>query len=153
MAGSFNFAARMLRVRSAERVCRRGPPLAAIVCLLAGRYACGYDGLLGEWCDTHVEHYCLLQCSGHGRCWHGFCKCYDGWYGADCSRRAKGLPIEPGDQARDKPYLKAVLPHPQPLPAQQPPPAPTRRRPLIYVYDMSPEFTTDLLQYRLARDR
>lgn len=28
-----------------------------------------------------------------------------------------------------------------------PPPAPTRPRPLIYVYDMPPEFTTRMLQY------
>ena len=36
--------------------------------------------------------------------------------------------------------------------AQDPPPAPSRKRPLIYVYDMPPEFTTRILQYRITRN-
>ncbi len=35
--------------------------------------------------------------------------------------------------------------------AQDPPPAPTRRRPLIYVYDTDPIFNTKIMQYRIAR--
>ncbi len=39
---------------------------------------------------------CASQCSGHGECILGFCKCHEGWYGADCSRKRAGQPMEPG---------------------------------------------------------
>jgi hypothetical protein len=43
--------------------------------------------------------YCLSQCSGHGECVVGFCKCHAGWYGADCSRKVAGQPLEQGGRA------------------------------------------------------
>jgi hypothetical protein len=39
---------------------------------------------------------CVGQCSGHGSCMYGFCKCHDGWYGADCSRKKAGMDMEQG---------------------------------------------------------
>lgn len=54
-----------------------------------------------------------------------------------------------GDEVKAKPWLKKVLTPPPG--AQDPTPHPTRRRPLIYVYDVSPEFGTDILQYRIER--
>ena len=43
-----------------------------------------------------VEMSCASQCSGHGNCLHGFCKCHEGWYGTDCARKRAGLKMEPG---------------------------------------------------------
>jgi hypothetical protein len=36
----------------------------------------------------------------------------------------------------------------EPPAALEPPPAPTRVRPLIYIYDLEPLYSTKLLQYR-----
>lgn len=38
----------------------------------------------------------INQCSGHGLCHIGFCKCHPGWYGLDCSRKRAFLEMEPG---------------------------------------------------------
>ena len=83
---------------------------------------------------------------GHGSCNQGFCKCYPGWYGIDCSRKRKGLDMEPGDEEK-KPWLKSAM---KPVAAAQtvPPASPTRKRPFVYVYDTHPEFNTDVMQYR-----
>ena len=35
---------------------------------------CKYDGLWGQFCETHVECSCINQCSGHGHCHDGFCQ-------------------------------------------------------------------------------
>ena len=40
---------------------------------------CMVDNLAGEACDIVKEAYCPNQCSGHGECNLGFCKCYEGW--------------------------------------------------------------------------
>jgi hypothetical protein len=36
----------------------------------------------------------------------------------------------------------------EPPAAREPPPSPTRKRPLIYVYDLEPLYSSKLLQYR-----
>jgi hypothetical protein len=43
---------------------------------------------------------CVNQCTGHGECVYGFCKCHDGWYGADCSRKRAGQEMEQGAPPR-----------------------------------------------------
>ncbi len=60
---------------------------------------CLFDGFSGPLCDEVTECMCVNQCSGHGECDSGFCKCHPGWYGTDCARRAAGLPVEPGAEA------------------------------------------------------
>jgi hypothetical protein len=61
-----------------------------------------------------------------------------GWYGADCALAAEGVKDEP---VKPPANIATVLVNP--LPARQHGPArPERRRPLIYVYDMNPEFTS-----------
>ncbi|KAG2501893.1 hypothetical protein HYH03_000391 [Edaphochlamys debaryana] len=94
-----------------------------------------------------LETMCLNQCSGHGECYSGYCRCHEGWYGADCSRKKAGSPMEPGMQEADRPWLNQVMQIP---PAALESPPPTRRRPLIYVYDVPPAFTTRMLQYALV---
>ena len=48
-------------------------------------------------CDVPTEQMCVNQCAGHGECVSGFCKCHQGWYGADCSRKVAGQEMEPGE--------------------------------------------------------
>ncbi|KAG2497881.1 hypothetical protein HYH03_004147 [Edaphochlamys debaryana] len=109
---------------------------------------CLFDG--NDWpCDgsRRFEAYCANQCTGHGDCHWGFCKCHPGWYGSDCSRKKAGE--EPEEGYLSRPWLQRVVVVP---PASLPsPPKPTRPRPLIYVYDMAP-YTSRFLQYRLGAD-
>jgi hypothetical protein len=72
-------------------------PLAPKASLCPRRCACRVDGLAGPFCNITIEHMCPNQCSGHGACHQGFCKCYSGWYGHDCAQRQAGLDMEPGE--------------------------------------------------------
>ncbi|KAG2424765.1 hypothetical protein HXX76_014189 [Chlamydomonas incerta] len=112
---------------------------------------CRHDGMIGALCNIAVEQFCPNQCSGRGECDQGFCRCHKGWYGHDCSRLRAGLPYsEEPDYVAKKPWLEpAVSP---PVAAEDPPrTAPTRRRPYIYVYDVKPDYSSDILQYRIER--
>ncbi|KAG5552415.1 hypothetical protein RHGRI_010480 [Rhododendron griersonianum] len=109
---------------------------------------CKYDGLWGRFCEVPVLCTCINQCSGHGHCRGGFCQCENGWYGIDCS-----IPS----------VLPSIREWPQWLqPAQINIPNTTKhvgslvgltamvekKRPLVYVYDMPPEFGSLLLEGR-----
>ncbi|GFR52399.1 hypothetical protein Agub_g14911 [Astrephomene gubernaculifera] len=110
---------------------------------------CVWDG--NAWpCDgsRRYEAFCVNQCTGHGDCHMGYCRCHPGWYGLDCSRKQAGAELEEGRLG--EPWLQEVVVVP---PASLPtPPTPTRPRPLIYVYDMPTEYTSKMLQYRLGVD-
>ncbi|GAX76857.1 hypothetical protein CEUSTIGMA_g4303.t1 [Chlamydomonas eustigma] len=115
---------------------------------------CMIDNIGGKYCDTVKEAYCPSQCSGHGDCNLGFCKCQDGWYGLDCSRKAAAATLDPSDvEAGRKPWLKSPglgdLP-PAARSKEDPAAPPSRKRPLIYIYDTPPPLTTRMLQYRLV---
>ena len=43
------------------------------------------DGTYGSACDIVCSNDCFNDCSGHGECLHGWCRCQPGWFGADCS--------------------------------------------------------------------
>jgi hypothetical protein len=58
------------------------------------RCACSLDGLAGPLCDQPTEMFCPNQCSGHGDCNLGFCKCHAGWFGHDCAGRVEGEEAE-----------------------------------------------------------
>ena len=51
---------------------------------------CAIEGHFGPFCTQRHEVFCLNQCSGHGDCDQGFCKCHAGWYGSECSRKRAG---------------------------------------------------------------
>ncbi|GFR45050.1 hypothetical protein Agub_g6421 [Astrephomene gubernaculifera] len=134
-----------------------------------GGRGCQEEGLVGLMCEVAVEETCLNQCSGHGECDAGYCRCHQGWYGEDCARKKAGEPLEPG-LMEARPWLKPVV-MPVLAAAEEPPAAaagsgpagatgsgaeqqqqPGRLRPLIYIYDMPPEFTSRMLQYKLVND-
>jgi hypothetical protein len=66
-------------------------------------------------------------------------------YGMDCARKKKGEVMEESLLSR-RPWLAAhVSPTPE---AQSELPSTPRMRPLIYVYELPPEFSSRMLQYR-----
>ncbi|KAG2431441.1 hypothetical protein HXX76_009456 [Chlamydomonas incerta] len=108
---------------------------------------CSMDALAGPTCDEPLESFCPGACSGHGRCYLGYCYCDEGYYGHDCARRKAGMPLL-SSTIPTTPWLASVLR--EPPAAQEPPPAPTRKRPLIYVYDLEPFYQARVLQYRVS---
>ncbi|GFR49991.1 hypothetical protein Agub_g12137 [Astrephomene gubernaculifera] len=113
---------------------------------------CRIDGRIGALCNIPVEQFCPNQCSGRGECDQGFCRCHAGWYGSDCSRRRAGASMEETlpDYLGPKPWLAAAVT--PPVAAEDPPrTAPQRKRPYVYVYDVKPEYSSDILQYRIER--
>ncbi|CAN1183534.1 Probable glucuronoxylan glucuronosyltransferase F8H [Linum perenne] len=109
---------------------------------------CKYDGLSGRFCEVPVESVCINQCSGHGHCRGGFCQCRSGWYGIDCSIPSvlsplRGWPrwlqpsqlnIPENKNGTTKQFnLNALV---------------KKKRPLVYIYDLPPEFNSLLLEGR-----
>ncbi|KAL2535080.1 Exostosin family protein [Abeliophyllum distichum] len=109
---------------------------------------CKYDGLWGRFCETPVESVCINQCSGNGQCRGGFCQCKHGWYGVDCSvpsalssirewprwLRPARINVPDSTQIKGNLFnLDAVV---------------EKKRPLIYVYDLPPDFNSLLLEGR-----
>ncbi|MQL79110.1 hypothetical protein Taro_011525 [Colocasia esculenta] len=109
---------------------------------------CKYDCLSGQFCEIPTTCSCVNQCSGHGHCRGGFCQCEKGWYGIDCSIPSASSPIqewpkwlrpstvdlpESSDLKRGLVNIKAHV---------------RKKRPLIYVYDLPPEFNGHLLEGR-----
>lgn len=54
------------------------------------RCDCRLDGYKGRTCEIATEMSCISQCSGHGACKSGWCKCDEGYYGLDCAQRKAG---------------------------------------------------------------
>eukprot|EP00884_Botryococcus_braunii_P008777 jgi/Botrbrau1/17900/Bobra.50_1s0001.1 len=109
---------------------------------------CLIDGVAGILCDIPTEQVCFNQCSGHGECRLGFCLCHEGYYGHDCARRRAGFPDVPGDELARPWLLEAMVPPPA---AADPPVLKKRLRPLIYVYDLPPDYNSRLLEYRVDK--
>ncbi|KVH94734.1 Exostosin-like protein [Cynara cardunculus var. scolymus] len=85
---------------------------------------CKYDGLLGRFCEIPVSSTCINQCSGQGHCRGGFCQ----WL-----RPAQVSVPDNGPITGNIIDLKAVV---------------EKKRPLIYVYDLPPDFNSLLLEGR-----
>ncbi|CAK9877018.1 unnamed protein product [Sphagnum jensenii] len=106
---------------------------------------CRYDGVVGSLCEQPTECSCINQCSNNGFCQNGFCACNKGWYGVDCSvpsslpsprhcprwLRPSTLNITTENVEDD--MVTAVV---------------EKKRPLIYIYDLPPEFNAHMLQGR-----
>lgn len=109
---------------------------------------CKYDCSLGRFCEIPVSCICINQCSGHGHCMGGFCQCNKGWYGVDCS--------VPSDQISVREWPQWLLPAQIDVPDHlhvteksfNLNPTVKKRRPLIYIYDLPPDFNSQLLQGR-----
>ncbi|GMH18719.1 hypothetical protein Nepgr_020560 [Nepenthes gracilis] len=109
---------------------------------------CKYDGLMGQFCETSVQSSCINQCSGHGHCRGGFCECNGGWYGVDCSI--------PSVFSSVRAWPRWLLPAQVNVPNNSHfadnlvglDAAVKKRRPLIYVYDLPPQFNSLLLEGR-----
>lgn len=109
---------------------------------------CKYDGLLGSFCEVPVQCTCINQCSGHGYCRGGFCQCKNGWYGADCS--IPSVLSSVGEWPRWLRPAQIEVPTNENLtgPLVSLNTSLKRKRPLIYVYDLPPEFNSLLLEGR-----
>ncbi|KAJ7976815.1 exostosin family protein [Quillaja saponaria] len=109
---------------------------------------CRYDGLWGRFCEVPVLSTCINQCSGHGHCRGGSCQCANGWYGADCS-----IPSIVSSMREWPSWLRPARVH---IPANghlfgkvvKLNAIVTKKRPLIYVYDLPPGFNSLLLEGR-----
>ncbi|PON91690.1 Exostosin-like [Trema orientale] len=109
---------------------------------------CKYDGLWGRFCEVPVLSTCINQCSGNGLCRGGFCQCNTGWYGVDCTVPSVISSIREWPQwllpaqidvpdslhfGRKVVNLNAIV---------------KKKRPLVYVYDLPPDFNSLLLEGR-----
>lgn len=112
---------------------------------------CYLDGWLGPLCNIPAENFCPNQCSGHGECYLGWCKCHKGFFGHDCAYRMPGVQWDEGRYGTEKnrPWLKGHIETPA---AEDPLPDATRLRPLIYVYELPPMYNQFMLMYRFSRD-
>ncbi|PIA53521.1 hypothetical protein AQUCO_00900245v1 [Aquilegia coerulea] len=110
---------------------------------------CKYDCHFGRFCEIPVECVCLNQCSHHGYCRGGFCQCDSGWYGTDCSIPSALSSVQEWPQ-----WLRPAtlhVPDNAHLTIDNIDAVVEKKRPLIYVYDLPPEFNSHLLEGRHFR--
>ena len=93
---------------------------------------------VGEKCGTKLDRQvCPNLCSGRGKCVRGQCHCRGGAYGADCS-----LEISAQETVQ---ISKMAYPNRQ---VGSPEVGKSRKRPLVFVYDLPPTFNSELLTRR-----
>ena len=130
----------------------------------AAHCACRLDGRDGYLCQHHVAMFCLNQCNFRGRCLHGFCLCESGWWGSDCSipmTRAPSataaatpvstpvsMPVSSAPAMDASPASRTGVSPAAPEAATHEGAPSGQVRPLIYVYELPPRFTTERLQRR-----
>ncbi|KAL4452535.1 hypothetical protein ABPG75_008197 [Micractinium tetrahymenae] len=113
------------------------------------RCDCYLDGYGGPTCEERYEQFCLNQCNGRGECLHGYCKCDPGWHGIDCAHQSAFADAsQPGREAQ-RPWIAEHVHTPA---ARDFPPGATRKRPLIFVYELASDYSTLLMQYRQERN-
>ncbi|XP_076900987.1 uncharacterized protein LOC143555293 [Bidens hawaiensis] len=114
---------------------------------------CKYDGFYGRFCEIPVLSTCVNQCSGHGHCRGGFCQCDNGWYGVDCSIPSLYSSIRDWPQWLSPAQISIpddghVVGNMTGLKVGV-----EKKRPLIYIYDLPPEFNSLLLEGRHFKDQ
>ena len=82
---------------------------------------------MGDACETKTNDWCLVGCSGRGKCVRGFCHCRPPYYGLGC---LKGRP-ERGQKQQHPPHAAG---HEHGQQHQQHIPARSRLR--VYMYDL-----------------
>ncbi|KAM1109532.1 hypothetical protein EV2_009258 [Malus domestica] len=112
---------------------------------------CKYDGFGGRFCEVPTVCTCINQCSGRGHCRGGFCQCNNGWYGIDCSIPSVASSVREWPQ-----WLRPAqvdVPDSSHLPGKVDNlnAVVKKKRPLIYVYDLPPDFNSLLLEGRHFR--
>ncbi|CAN6577068.1 unnamed protein product [Malus baccata var. baccata] len=112
---------------------------------------CKYDGFGGRFCEVPTVCTCINQCSGRGHCRGGFCECNNGWYGIDCSIPSVASSVREWPQ-----WLRPAqvdVPDSSHLPGKVDNlnAVVKKKRPLIYVYDLPPDFNSLLLEGRHFR--
>ncbi|KAK1312957.1 putative glucuronoxylan glucuronosyltransferase F8H [Acorus calamus] len=112
---------------------------------------CKYDGLGGRFCEIPTTCSCLNQCSGHGHCRGGFCECDKSWYGVDCSIPSVLSPIGEWPKWLQPATLDVSVEAPITSDLVNIKAEVKKKRPLIYVYDLPPEFNSHLLEGRHYR--
>ncbi|KAI3973582.1 hypothetical protein MKW92_033308 [Papaver armeniacum] len=95
---------------------------------------CKYDGISGRFCEVPVLSVCINQCSGRGVCHGGFCHFFSSIHEWPKWLRPSVVDI-PDNSHLTKALLgiKATL---------------KKKKPLIYVYDLPPEFNSHLIEGR-----
>ncbi|KAI5056841.1 hypothetical protein GOP47_0028659 [Adiantum capillus-veneris] len=113
---------------------------------------CKYDCTAGRLCEIAIQCVCINQCSGNGFCKGGICQCKPGWYGIDCSMPSSLVDRAlwpkwlasgqtPPDEGMESSVVgKGVL--------QSRTVGVQKKHPLIYIYDLPPEFNSHLLEGR-----
>ncbi|KAB2631351.1 hypothetical protein D8674_008870 [Pyrus ussuriensis x Pyrus communis] len=112
---------------------------------------CKYDGFWGRFCEVPTVCTCINQCSGRGHCRGGFCQCNNGWFGTDCSIPSVASSVKEWPQ-----WLRPAqvdVPDSSHLPGKVDNlnAVVKKKRPLIYVYDLPPDFNSLLLEGRHFR--
>lgn len=100
---------------------------------------CKYDGFWGVLCDLPTDSFCINQCSNRGLCRQGLCACRKGWYGIDCSVPSHWSPT---------PRMLEASASSHETSSSSDSATTMKKRPLIYVYDLPAELSTQLLQGR-----
>ncbi|KAL4427668.1 hypothetical protein ABPG75_001757 [Micractinium tetrahymenae] len=106
---------------------------------------CPIPGLGGKTCDEPIEQFCPNQCNGRGTCLYGYCKCDEGWHGIDCAHCSMYADGQQPGLEEQRPWIKPFVHTPA---ARDFAPGETRKRPLIYVYNLPSEYASLMLQYR-----
>ncbi|KAG2427045.1 hypothetical protein HXX76_012561 [Chlamydomonas incerta] len=103
---------------------RQGPDCSEQLATSCREY-CQHDGQ----CHRVIREWCINECNGRGSCVGGFCHCWPGYFGTDCSLSVDYEGKEPGSRGPNTTVLLAGQGY-----------RPNPRGPKIYVYEFPPQY-------------